>query len=428
MNRSIQELRARLDRTNGSSSRPSKLRRHLDKLTHSEPLSQKTDSALQDATPLADFLKGQWKQRPSGRVLTIEREFPGQHLHGGLRLQKLYSTEPELVSLLARDRSFIDFHPENALFFDTETTGLAGGAGTYVFLVGVGYFDQGRFRVHQLFLPDLKSEKAFLEELNDIVQRGRQGRGFRYLVSFNGKSYDLNLLSNRFILQRLEQPFSHLVHLDLLYPIRVLWKGCFKDCRLQTLEEKILGVHRQEDIPSSLIPRTYFNYLRTGQYRPFREVFEHNRLDLLSMVTLLAQASQLVREPDEHLGVDPIIAARVHILNNEYKQAEALLEDSSRQDKWQSRTSNILFQLAKVKKKLGYKDEVLSLCSQVIDHHPFPPSDVFEEAAKVLEHHKKELDSALQIVHRGLELYPNSPSLLHRRFRLECRIAGKRWY
>ncbi len=104
------------------------------------------------------------------------------------------------------------------------------------------------------------------------------------------------------------------------------------------------------------------------------------------------------------------------------------MEDSSRQDKWQSRTSNILFQLAKVKKKLGDKDEVLSLCRQVIDHHPFPPSDVFEEAAKVLEHHKKELESALQIVHRGLELYPNSPSLLHRRFRLECRIAGKRWY
>ena len=377
---------------------------------------------------MADFLKGQWEQRPSGQVLIVEREFPGQHLHGGLRLEALYSIEPELVSLLARDRSFVDCHPENTLFMDTETTGLAGGAGTYVFLVGVGYFQHGKFRVHQLFLPDLESEKVFLEELSDILQGGPQGNSFRYLVSFNGKSYDLNLLSNRYILQRLEQPFSYLNHLDLLYPSRVLWKGCFKDCCLQTLEERILGVHRQGDISSSLIPRTYFNYLRTGQYRPFREVFQHNRLDLLSMVTLLAQACQLTREPSEHRWVDPVVAARVYIQNGEFEQAAVLLKDSSRKEKWQSRKKDILFHLVQVKKKLGANEEVLSLCHEVMDHHPLPPSDVFEEAAKVLEHHKKELDSALQIVHRALELYPNSSSLLHRRFRLKCRIAGKRWY
>ena len=428
MKTSIQELRARLNRANDSSNQSTTLQRQLENLTtrHSPP--EKLNPALQDVPPLADFLKGQWKQRPSGSVLTVEREFPGQHLHGGIRLEALYSTEPEVVCLLARDRAFADFHPENTLFMDTETTGLAGGAGTYVFLVGVGYFDQGKFRVHQFFLPALESEKAFLEELNDIFSGGPTCNSFRYLVSFNGKSYDLNLLSNRYILQRLEQPFHCVDHLDLLYPIRVLWRGCFKDCRLQTLEDRILGVHRQQDIPSSLIPRTYFNYLHAGQYRPFREVFEHNLLDLLSMVTLLALAGQLIREPDERLWVDPVVAARVYTLNGEYEQAMTMLEASSKQEKWQSIRADILFQLAKVKKQLGAKEEVLSLCHQVIDHHPYPPRDAFEEAAKVLEHHEKKFESALQIVHRGLELYPQCSSLLHRRFRLECRIAGNRWY
>jgi len=132
MKTSIQELRARLNRANDSSSQSTTSQWQLENLTTSHAPPKKLNPALQDP-PIAEFLKGQWKQRPSGSVLTVEKEFPGQHLHGGIRLDSLYCTEPEVVCLLGRDRAFADFHPENTLFMDTETTGLAGGAGTYVF-------------------------------------------------------------------------------------------------------------------------------------------------------------------------------------------------------------------------------------------------------------------------------------------------------
>lgn len=377
--------------------------------------------------PLADFLGGRWKQRPPGQVLVVEREFAGSYLHGDLPLEALYSTEPGLVCQLAGDHAFAQFHPEKTLFLDTETTGLVGGAGTYVFLVGVGYFHRKSFLTHQFFLSDPQSEKAFLQELSAILCRGPQGAKHSYLVSFNGKSYDLNLLSDRFILQRLENPFQHLNHLDLLYPSRLLWRGCFEDCRLQTLEQRILGVHRHEDISSSLIPRTYFHYLRSGQYHSFRQVFEHNRLDLLTMVTLLAQAGRVLREPDGRF-VDPLVAAHLYTLRGEHIQAAVLLETSSRQEKWQAQKMDLLFQLARLKKKLGKTEEALSLSLEVINQHPCPPLEAFEEAAKILEHQKRSFKSALGIVCRGLELYHDSTALQRRRFRLQCRIAGKKWY
>jgi uncharacterized protein len=426
------DLRTRLTRIYGKPNRSTELRNRLEKLAAGPPHfvnpRSGTDTDFQTLLSLADFLGGRWKERSSGRVLTVEREFSGHHVHGQIPLKALYRTTSEPVCQLAGDRAFVHFHPETTLFIDTETTGLAGGAGTYVFLVGIGYFQQEKFRTHQLFLADFQSERALLEELTDILQAETQGSGFRYLVSFNGRSYDLNLLNNRFILQRLEPPFKRFAHLDLLYPCRLLWRSCFENCCLQTLEQKILGVHRQGDIPSALIPRTYFDYVHSGYYGPLLEVFEHNRLDLLSMITLVSRISDLIGEPDEEFRVDPLAAARLHIRYGNYERATALLTVSSRQEKWKAKRADLLFQLARVKKKLGAVEEALTLCLEVIHDYAHPPVEAFVEAAKILEHRKKDPEAALQITRRALKLHPDSPLLQHRFFRLQCRIAGKRWY
>lgn len=358
----------------------------------------------------------------------MERDFPGSYKHGDVALEEFYCLDAKSVSLLSGHPDFSDFDPEKTLFLDVETTGLAGGAGTYVFLVGLGYFFKGRFQTEQLFLPDFQSEQAFLEELRDRAYGPTGEISFRYLVSFNGKSYDLNLLDNRFLLRRADHPFRRFQHLDLLHPSRLLWRGRFRDCALQTIESHVLGLRRKQDIPSALIPQVYFNYLRTGQCGSFREIFEHNRLDLLALVALLILGSRLIREPDPCRFVDPLSAARFHLSRGNDRQAAELLEDASRQSDLGPERLAVLFQLVLLKRKLGQSDEALRLCDALIREHPRPPLEIFEQAAKILEHKKRAFESALEVVARGLECHRDCAALQHRQFRLKCRLAGKKWY
>ncbi len=370
---------------------------------------------------LADYLGGEWKQRRSGRLLVAERLFPADYRHGILPLSAVLEVPVAPVRTLAGG-GFTTFDPRRALFLDTETTGLAGGAGTCVFLVGLGHFNGDRFQTRQLFLPGYEAERAFLEELNEVLVSG----SFDCLVSFNGKSYDLNLLENRFVMQRLPRPFGGLEHLDLIHPSRLLWKERLQDCALQTLERRLLRFHRQGDIPSALIPGIYFRYLHSGQFRLFERVFEHNRLDLLTMVGLVTLAARLVDEPDESHFVDYGTAARIHQLRGNLEKAETLLEEACRRNGRGQTFSPWLANLALLKKKLGKFDEALPLFLQVVNGSPQPPLQAFEEAAKILEHVRHDFRGALDLVHRAMRFH-SSDDLRHRAFRLGCRIAGKNW-
>ncbi|MFQ5740645.1 MAG: ribonuclease H-like domain-containing protein [Acidobacteriota bacterium] len=407
-------VRDRLSKIYGPPAAKKELRSRLEKLTH-PPKSPSLDH----------LLGGTWKNRPGGRLLSVERTFPLDYTHGTLPLGEIYSVPSAWIQLLAGSGDFSNFQPQRTLFLDTETTGLAGGAGTCVFLVGLGFFHRSQFRIRQLFLPDYGCEKAFLEELSDLIQRGDR---FRYLVSFNGKSYDLNLLQNRFVMQRLEPPFQSFSHLDLLHPSRLLWRSRFRDCALQTLERQLLRLDRSGDIPSALIPGIYFNYLHSGQFHSFSRVFQHNRMDLLTLVSLVVLASRLIEEPDSAFHVDALSAAHLHQLRGNFQKAAQLLEAAwgkmtIQSEEWQQ----VSLRLALLNKKLGRTDQALRLFQQLMTSLPEPPLTVFQEAAKILEHERRHFEAALAVVDRGLALYP-SPDLRHRRFRLECRLQGRRWY
>ena len=376
---------------------------------------------------LAAFLEGEWRHRSSGRILCVEKSHPDAHHHGGYPFREIHEIDRDCLSLLAGHPAFTHFDPEQCLFLDTETTGLDGGAGTYVFLIGLGYFEQDRFRLLQFFLPDLHSERALLEEVGTLL-RDRSKKDFQFLISFNGKGYDLNLLSNRFILQRLSEPFGCLHHLDLLYPSRALWKGLFEDCALQTLERRLLNIFREADIPSYLIPRTYFQFIHTGRFRALGSIFEHNRLDLMSLVSLLTLMVHSIEKPDCRVLREPLTAARLCVRRGEYLRAEAVLEHARQHNPVHSRQPDFWFQLAAVKKKLGQTEQALDCWREVIRQDASPPVEVFEEIAKIMEHGKRTFNQALAIVDQGLRHYPDSPGLRHRRFRLLCRLEGKRWY
>ncbi len=405
-------LRNRLNRIYRQHPDRRRLRRSLEKLE-----SKRSPQAW------ARILEGEWHQRDSGKLLVIDHAFPVDHNHGGTELGQWLGLNPESVRLLAGSGTFDSFRSRQTLFLDTETTGLAGGAGTCAFLIGVGYFRADQFCIRQFFLPDYQSEKALLESLIELVEAGE---GFRHLVSFNGKSYDLNLLQNRFVLQRLGWPFKGWDHLDLLYCSRLLWKRSFSDCSLQSLERRLLGIHREGDIPSALIPRCYFRFLRSGNLRSLDRVLEHNRLDLLTLVSLTVHSARLLEYPDRQPDADLFSVVRLYALRRDYRRAAEILEEACQGCHAEDRVE-MLTALASLKKRLGEPEPALRLYLEAIDLHARPPVSLLVEAAKLLEHHRRDFRAALALAEMGRQRRA-LPELEHRCHRLRCRLEGRRWY
>ncbi len=185
--------------------------------------------------------------------------------------------------------------PEKWLFLDTETTGLAGGTGTYAFLIGLAWWDAGGLQAEQFFMRDFAEEHSLLQELCQRVAERP------VLVTFNGKSFDWPLLENRFAMTRCIAAPKLAAHLDLLHPARALWKLRLGSVRLAELERHVLdaprlGWHRENDVPSALIPQFYFDYLRGGPVEPLAGVVRHNQMDLRGLAALFCKINEMLSE------------------------------------------------------------------------------------------------------------------------------------
>jgi len=207
-------------------------------------------------------------------------------------LELLSRTRDELVS--RKTRAALE-DPEKWLFLDTETTGLAGGTGTYAFLIGLASWDAGGLQVEQFFMRDFAEEHSLLQELTQrIAERP-------VLVTFNGKSFDWPLLESRFTMTRSIAVPKLAAHLDLLHPARALWKLRLGSVRLVELERHILdaprlGWHRENDVSSALIPQFYFDYLRGGPAEPLVGVVRHNQMDLRGLAALFGKINEMLSE------------------------------------------------------------------------------------------------------------------------------------
>jgi uncharacterized protein len=198
-------------------------------------------------------------------------------------------------------------NPEKWLFLDTETTGLAGGTGTYAFLIGLAWWDAGGLQVEQLFMRDFAEEHSVLCHLaSRLAERP-------VLVTFNGKTFDWPLLENRFRMTRSIAVPNIAAHLDLLHPARALWKFRLGSVRLIELEREVLnptllGWHREDDVSSKFIPQFYFDYLRGGPPEPLTGVARHNQMDLRGLAALFGKINALLADEtsiDEHMhGLD----------------------------------------------------------------------------------------------------------------------------
>ena len=279
--------------------------------------------------------------------------------------------------------------------------------GTYAFLVGLGYVSGEEFWVEQYFMQDFHQERAILSAMAERLSH------FKFLVSFNGKCYDLPLLENRFVINRLDFDPANWAHLDLLFPCRRLWKRRIGECSLSNIEQEILRVRRKIDVPSYLIPQIYFDYLRTGEAEPLISVFHHNVYDILSLLRLSVLIDQaLSAEPTgEDFGLSEIEGSidwyslgRIHQnLGNCEASARcfkhALSEKMS--PEWQL---EIYVSLTFIYKKIGCIEEAVRIW-QKLTEGDFPFSiTVHEELAKYYEHKRKDYLKALSFVNRAISV------------------------
>lgn len=217
---------------------------------------------------------------PHGVFWRRELHYPASTQHGAATLRAATALDGARLAQLAKDETFGTLRPEQCLFLDTETTGLAGGAGTTVFAYGLGFFRGDELVFEQLFLRDFGEELAMLHH---VAARLRE---FPVLVTFVGKSYDRHRIAARLAVHKVKAPILRCQHLDLYHVVRRLFAKQWPDTRLRTVEDRVLGLRRHDDLPGSEAPAAFLDWLRDGT-GPVDRVLEHNRLDVLSLVALL---------------------------------------------------------------------------------------------------------------------------------------------
>jgi uncharacterized protein len=371
-------------------------------------------------------LPGGVVQTPHGPFWLLRRSYPAAVVHGRHAFGDLGTVDARALALLRV--SDLGAHPA---FLDTETTGLAGGAGTLAFLVGAGVWEGDALVLHLIFMRSPEEELAALHYLTEVLS------GATGLVTFNGRGFDVPILENRYILNRLPPAPLALPHLDLLTVARQLWRDHLPSRRLGVLETEVLGIQRTElDLDSGLIPYLYRQYLETGDPTDMRRVFYHNEIDVLSLASLLVHVAGMVTVPEtlplapgEWIGVG-------RILDQAGREDEALAAWcralAAPADLPEACTSRTWAEIGLRHKRRGAWDEALATWDAWIAADPLAVVPL-EEKAKYYEWTAQSLDLALQATEEALGRVTQWPvgarrrevlaALQHRAERLKRRLA-----
>ncbi len=330
-----------------------------------------------------------------------DHDVPLASRYGGADLVRLLEVSEEAAARLQIRPEEPGVDLSRALFLDTETSGLAGGTGTFAFLIGVGFVEEDRFRVTQFLLRNPVGEAAMLEELT-VLAAGR-----RDLVTYNGGSFDLPLLETRFALNGVRSPFRDARHLDLLHPARRLFKPRHENARLSTLERELLEVERDDDIPGDRIPQVFFDFLRYGHHPAMESVLAHNRYDIVTLAALALRA--LERMDEDWYSDDPadLHGAGHHFWRRgESEVAIPLLERALSAGLSGRNRDRCLLDLGERRKQLGDWDGAIELWRRVSIVDSRERLDVLVWLAKHEEHQRKEPARALTHVEDALERLP----------------------
>lgn len=346
-------------------------------------------------------LPGEVISNEDGSIFMMGNRYPLSYLYGGCRLGDALNIRPDcLRSLNGTGVTMESAVPcaSKLLFLDIETTGLSGGTGTVAFLVGAGYFDGDSFVVRQYLMRDYDEEPAMLRELNCLFG------SFDGLVTFNGRSFDWNILQGRFTFNRIKPALYDPVNLDLLFPARKVWGLKLESCSLSSLEENILGEGRIDDIPGVLIPQVYFRYLEDGCTDQLRRVVTHNELDILSMVALLVKMATMIENPQLHkpgyelYGIGRILESET----NSFTHVQCF-EACTETDIYTVKAAAVK-RLTVIYKKSGDYEKALKHWQKMAEISGGYCLEPLVEMAKYYEHKAKDIKKAIEIVDKAIQL------------------------
>jgi uncharacterized protein len=362
--------------------------KHMERgLTVSGPLTVNARSVLPP---------GEVHSTALGSHYFIHAVYPENHFHGKVRLGRLSSADLDGLMKLMREQGSAP-HRDRIIFLDTETTGIQGGAGMCPFLVGLGYFAGEDFHMVQFFIRDFDEEPSMLLALGELLGR------FELVVTYNGATFDIPLLETRFTLARLDSPFKEMSHFDLLFTARRLWRNGHGSCRLAALEREMISFIRGPDVPGSMIPRAYFDFLQQRPGAVFRSVFTHNVYDVISLAALTVEACDRVSLEPAALDdpLDLYSLGRVLESSADWRRSIRLYEMALAGGVPDPMRQKVLENLAVIYRRGGEDERSLEICEELMRYPEFSMVG-YEGAAIYHERIARNFDAALQVLEEGL--------------------------
>jgi hypothetical protein len=349
-----------------------------------------------DSHSIDSVVAGGFHATALGDVFAAEQTYPSNYIYGSAPL--LSSFPLSFISQWANDPQISSLPISKFAFLDTETSGLSGGTGTYAFLIGVARFTEGQFILKQFFMRDPAEEPALLEGLANFLAPCEA------LVTFNGKAFDAPLLTTRYRMHQIPNPYKDYSHLDLLPLARRLWRDRLESRALKYLEEHVLGLTRSaEEVPGYEIPWLYFDYLRTGDARPLAGVFYHNAMDVVAMAALLAHMNEMVQSPFDgkvQHGLDFIALGKLFEDLGHWDEAARLFERGLESGLEEADFGVATKRLSILQKKRGDLGEAIRLWELAAEQgHLY----AFIELAKHYEHKERDVKSALKWTRSALK-------------------------
>jgi len=329
-------------------------------------------------------------------VIRIERRIGLDQHHGDMPLSRLLDDHAALPEAAGLD-------PRALVFLDTETSGLAGGTGTIVFMLGLARIEGDELVVRQYQLTGFSGEAPMLEDA-DIWLREADA-----LVSYNGKCFDVPLLSTRARLAGVRDRCAGMAHLDLLHPTRRAFARRWSDCRLATAERDLIGFRRHDDLPGSEAPLAWFDYLHRGDAGRLPGVAQHNHWDLVSLAVLLP-ALAAVHEVPAVMGADVLAVARAYLVRDDEDRALQLLLQAG-----EDLDEDAALELARLHRRRGEWPQARTLWERLAGQGCI---EAIERLAKYHEHQRRDWPTALAYAQR----LPRRPEHDHRRQRLQARL------
>lgn len=325
---------------------------------------------------------------------------------------------PQRLSELYRLPLIRQFRREEVLFLDTETTGLSGGAGTVAFEVGLGYFSGHDFVVEQFMLHSYAEEPAMLKTIASVMKR------FSMIATFNGRTFDIPLLKSRFLINRISESALPELHADVLYPCRRLWKVRLHQCNLGHLEEELLGVVREDDLPGALVPQTFFQYQKDGNFAPMQNILKHNRQDIVSLAQLFFFLCRYTSHPENVVNDEDLLSLAGEYSRSGHREEEKKCYRILSRGKLRPEA---YARLACREKQEGHTETAVRLYQAMLKRGEHPVESCIA-LAKLYEHQLQNPETALAYTRKALlllsepTLFPD-PSVQETKKALQYRYA-----